>query len=167
MIISISPYTFLVSLFIKILGGKPIVYLRSDGYGEYKAILGRIGPIIYHFMFSITGAISNLISCRSHILRGKKGKIISPSQLDSVWLRQPKNLDIKNFKFHAMRLGIEPVLCFFLLIVVGFSRMSYDVHRFSIRCAKLLENPEDQGFTFFAFLPPYFGVSGSLVYLNR
>ena len=45
--------------------------------------------------------------------------------------------------------------------------MSDDVRRFSIRCAKFLENPEDQGFTFFAFLPPYFGVSGSLMYLHR
>ena len=74
LIISISPYTFIISLFIKILGKKPIVYLRSDGYGEYKAILGKIGPLIYHFMFSITGAISNLISCRDYILRGKKEK---------------------------------------------------------------------------------------------
>ena len=57
LIISISPYTFLVSLFIKILGKKPIVYLRSDGYGEYKAILGKAGPLIYHFMFSITSSI--------------------------------------------------------------------------------------------------------------
>ena len=39
--------------------------------------------------------------------------------------------------------------------------------QFSSSCAKLRENPEDQGFTFFAFLPPYFGVSGSLVHLNR
>ena len=98
LIISISPYTFLISLFIKILGRKPIVYLRSDGYGEYKAILGKLGPVIYHFMFSIVCSFSNLISCRDYILRGKKGKIINPSQLDSVWLRQPKNLEIRNFK---------------------------------------------------------------------
>jgi glycosyltransferase involved in cell wall biosynthesis len=98
LIISISPYTFIISLFLKLLGKKPIVYLRSDGYGEYKAILGKIGPLIYHFMFSITGAISNLISCRQYILRGKKGKILNPSQLDSTWLRKPKNLEIKNFK---------------------------------------------------------------------
>ena len=96
LIISISPYTFIISLFIKLLGRKPILYLRSDGFGEYKAILGKIGPIIYHVMFSITGAISNIISCRDYILRGKKGKIISPSQLDSTWLKKPKNLDIKN-----------------------------------------------------------------------
>ena len=42
LIISISPYTFIISLFIKLLGKKPIVYLRSDGYGEYKAMFGTI-----------------------------------------------------------------------------------------------------------------------------
>ena len=108
LIISISPYTFLISIFLKILGQKPIVYLRSDGYGEYKAILGRIGPLIYHFMFSITGAISNFISCRDYILRGKKGKLINPSQLDSVWLRQPKNIEIRNFKLlYVGRVRVE------------------------------------------------------------
>ena len=108
LIISISPYTFLVSLFLKILGGKPIVYLRSDGFGEYKAILGKMGLLIYHFMFNITGTISNLISCRDYILRGKKGKLVSPSQLDSVWLRQPKNAEVKNFKLlYVGRVRVE------------------------------------------------------------
>ena len=108
LIISISPYTFLISIFLKILGRKPMVYLRSDGYGEYKAILGKIGLLFYHFMFSITGVISNLISCRDYILRGKKGKIISPSQLDSVWLRQPKNTEVKNFKLlYVGRIRVE------------------------------------------------------------
>ena len=108
LIISISPYTFLISLFIKILGQKPIVYLRSDGYGEYKAILGKIGVLIYHLMFTATTVISNLISCREYILKGKKGKIINPSQLDSVWLRQPKNTEVKNFKLlYVGRLRVE------------------------------------------------------------
>ena len=75
LIISITPYTFFICLFIKILGRKPIVYLRSDGYGEYNAIFGKIGPLIYHFMFSVVGTISNLISCRDYILRGKKEKL--------------------------------------------------------------------------------------------
>jgi len=108
LIISISPYTFLISVFIKILGQKPIVYLRSDGYGEYKAILGKIGVLIYHLMFTVTAAVSNLISCREYILKDKKGKIINPSQLDSVWLRQPKNTEVKNFKLlYVGRLKVE------------------------------------------------------------
>ena len=36
--------------------------------------------------------------------------------------------------------------------------------KISFRCAKLRDNPENQGFTFFAFLPPYLGVSDSLAY---
>ena len=108
LIISITPYTFLIALILRLYGKKPVVYLRSDGYGEYKAILGKIGPLIYHFMFIITVALSNLISCREYILRGKKGKVISPSQLDSTWLRQPKNIEVKKFKLlYVGRFKIE------------------------------------------------------------
>ena len=108
LIISISPYTFIISLFLKILGKKPIVYLRSDGHEEYKVIFGKIGPYIYHFIFSIIGTFSNFISCRDYILRGKKGKTIYPSQLDSVWLRQPKKNEIKNFKLlYVGRIEVE------------------------------------------------------------
>ena len=39
--------------------------------------------------------------------------------------------------------------------------------QFSFRCAKLRESPENQGFTFFAVLHSYFGVSGSLTYSKR
>ncbi len=34
LIISISPYTFIISIFLRMFGRKPIVYLRSDGYGR-------------------------------------------------------------------------------------------------------------------------------------
>ena len=108
LIFSISPYTFIISVFLRFFGKRPIVYLRSDGFGEYKAIFGKIGPLIYYFMFTITCSISNLISCRDYILRGKKGKIIKPSQLDSSWLRQPKNIEVKSFKLlYVGRLKIE------------------------------------------------------------
>ena len=53
-------------------GNKTFVYLRSDGYGEYKSILGFIGPIIYHFMFSIVTRIFPILSCGTRILKGKK-----------------------------------------------------------------------------------------------
>ena len=40
-------------------------------------------------------------------------------------------------------------------------------YRFFIRALKLGANHEKQVFTFFAFLPPYMGVSGSLVPRKR
>ena len=108
LIISISPYTFLICLFLRLFGKTPTVYLRSDGYGEYNAILGSFGKLIYHLMFSCTSLISNLISCRNYILKGKKGKVIYPSQLDSVWFKKPKIQEIKNFKLlYVGRIRVE------------------------------------------------------------
>ena len=98
LIISISPYTFLASLFLRLFKKKPLVYLRSDGYGEYKAILGFLGPIIYHFMFTITSMITHLISCRKYILQNKKGNLVSPSQLDESWLNNTINVNYERVK---------------------------------------------------------------------
>ena len=108
LIISISPYTFLICLFLRLFGKTPIVYLRSDGYGEYNAILGSFGKLIYHLMFSLTSLVSNLISCRNYILKGKKGKVIYPSQLDSVWFKKTKIQEVKNFQLlYVGRIRVE------------------------------------------------------------
>ncbi len=128
LIISVSPYTFIISIFLRFLGKKPIVYLRSDGYREYKAILGGIGPFIYHLMFSITCSISNLISCREYILRGKKGKIIKPSQLDSSWIKKPKSIEVKNFKLlYVGRLKIEKGIFFLLDLIKNKKKITLTV----------------------------------------
>ena len=59
-------------------------------------------------MFVITSLISNLISCRNYILKGRKGKVIYPSQLDSIWFKKPKVQDIKNFKLlYVGRIRVE------------------------------------------------------------
>lgn len=85
LLISLSPYTFIACIFLRLSGQKPYLYLRSDGYDEYKIILGTFGKFIYHLMFFLNSKISILISCRKYILRGKKGYIVSPSQLDQSW----------------------------------------------------------------------------------
>jgi glycosyltransferase involved in cell wall biosynthesis len=98
LIVSISPYTFVASLFLRLFKKKPLVYLRSNGYEEYKVILGFLGPIIYHFMFAITSMISHLISCRKYILQNKKGDLVSPSQLDESWLNNIVNANYEKIK---------------------------------------------------------------------
>ena len=98
LVISITPYTFLISILLRILRKKPIVYLRSDGYGEYKAILGFFGPIIYHLMFNVVSNISTLVSCRKYILKGKSGEIVSPSQLSPNWLINVKEPNLVKIK---------------------------------------------------------------------
>jgi len=107
-IISISPYTFFSSIFLKIFFKKHFIYLRSDGYEEYKAILGFFGKFIYHIMFNISTLNAHLISCRKHILKNKVGDIVHPSQLNTKWLTSSKNLDFSKIKLlYVGRIRVE------------------------------------------------------------
>ncbi|MDB9760762.1 glycosyltransferase [Pelagibacteraceae bacterium] len=98
LIISISPFTFIACVLIKLFKKKPVIYLRSDGYGEYNAIFGFFGKIIYHLMFSTASKISSLISCRKYILKNKVGYIVAPSQITDQWLKDHKEAEIQNIK---------------------------------------------------------------------
>ena len=108
LIISISPYTFLACIVLSIFKVKPYVYLRSDGYKEYKSILGFYGPFLYHVMFSLVAKFSFLISCREHILKKKEGIVVSPSQLNDNWFSNQKKLAFDKIKLlYVGRIRIE------------------------------------------------------------
>ncbi len=98
LIVSISPFTTMACVILSFFKKKPIVYLRSDGYGEYKSIFGFLGPLIYHFMFITVSKISHLISCREYILKGKKGHVVSPSQLTDKWFSNIKENQLEKIK---------------------------------------------------------------------
>ena len=95
LILSISPYTFFAILLFAFSSHKPFIYLRSDGFQEYKSILGFYGPFIYGLMFKIAHKIGSFISCRHYILRNNKGMIVSPSELTKNWIvnNNKANLD--------------------------------------------------------------------------
>ena len=88
LVFSITPYTFLATLFLSIFRRKVFVYLRSDGFDEYQAKFGFIGKIIYGIMFNISKTLTDTISCSKKILRGNDGKIVSPSQLNQEWFSE-------------------------------------------------------------------------------
>ena len=98
LIVSLSPFTFLALILLKIFNKKVFIYFRSDGFLEYKKIIGILGPIIYGFMFYISTKLSLLISCRKNILRGKKGYVILPSQLDASWHQNHKVPSLSKIK---------------------------------------------------------------------
>ena len=91
LIISITPYTFFSYLLLFFFRKKIFVYLRSNGYEEYKAILGFIGPAIYHLMFKIVTFKSNIITCKKKLFTKRKSYIVFPSELNSLWLEDIKN----------------------------------------------------------------------------
>ena len=86
LIVAINPYTFFSYLFLFFFRKKIFVYLRSDGHEEYKAILGFIGPTIYHVMFKIVTFKSIIITCQERLFTKRKSNIVFPSGLNSFWL---------------------------------------------------------------------------------
>ncbi len=108
LIISLSPYTFLICLLLFLLRKKVFVYLRSNGYEEYRCYSKYFGPIIYYCMFNLASRGSKLIACRSHLLNGKKGEVVSPSQLNEKWFDHRKPPNLKTIKFlYVGRIRIE------------------------------------------------------------
>ena len=108
LIISLSPYTFLASILLKLFLKRHFIYLRSDGYEEYKSILGNLGKLIYHLMFSISVFRANLIACREHLLRKNKGNIVNPSQLNDNWFKDQKEINQQTIKLlYVGRIRVE------------------------------------------------------------
>ena len=92
LLISITPYTFFSYIFLLLFRKKIFIYLRSDGYEEYKSILGFLGPIIYHFMFSVVTSKSKIISCQERLVKKKLDySLVFPSELNSLWFKENKN----------------------------------------------------------------------------
>ena len=90
LIISITPYTFFSYILLFLFRKKVFIYLRSNGYEEYKAILGFFGPAIYHIMFRIVTFKSNIISCQKRLFTKRKSEIVFPSELNSLWFKDTK-----------------------------------------------------------------------------
>ena len=108
LLISITPYTFLTYLLLFVFRKKSFVYLRSNGHEEYKYKYGFIGQIIYHIMFTIISQKASLVACRLHLLRGKLGKIVSPSQLSEKWFESYKNPNLTKISLlYVGRIRIE------------------------------------------------------------
>ncbi len=93
LLISITPYTFFSYLLLFIFRKKTFIYLRSNGYEEYKAIFGFIGPLIYHFMYVTVTFKSNIITCNKRLVK-KKSDLVSPSQLNKQWFEKTKKTSL-------------------------------------------------------------------------
>ena len=106
LMVSISPYNFFVLLrliFLSNISVKGCVYLRSDGFLEYKYRYGIFGYYIYYFMFKWISKKLKIISCSNNFTHVKVKNILHPSELNSTWLKKTK---IKNkFKTDFLYVG--------------------------------------------------------------
>ena len=85
LLVAISPYTFLASLLLFLFKKNYFIYLRSNGYEEYKAILGFLGPPIYHIMYVFVTFRSKIITCQKRLVKKKNYNLVFPSELDDQW----------------------------------------------------------------------------------
>jgi len=90
--ISISPYNFIIFLllFLKDINFRGFVYLRSDGFMEYKIKYGLIGYYIYFFMFYFIKKKLKIISCSKNFTKVDTKKIVHPSELNHNWVIKRK-----------------------------------------------------------------------------
>ena len=124
LIISITPHTFFAAIILYLFRRKFFVYLRSNGYEEWRCILGFFGTFLYHIMFSTVSKMANLISCRPHLLNGRSGKIVSPSQLSEKWFLSHKKAELNKVKLlYVGRIRIEKGVFSLLKI---FNNLSID-----------------------------------------
>ena len=108
LLISITPYTFFACLLLSIFKKKFFVYVRSCGYEEYKYIIGFLGPLLYHAMFTIVSWKANLISCGSRLLNEKSGKIVIPSQLTNKWFHSHQKPNLNKIELlYVGRIKVE------------------------------------------------------------
>ena len=124
LLISITPYTFFSYLLLFIFRKKIFVYLRSNGYEEYKAILGFTGPLIFHVMYTLVTFKSNIIICQKRLVKNKNYDLVFPSELDINWLKNTtKPLLDKARLLYVGRIKVEKGV--FSLFKI-FDKMSID-----------------------------------------
>ena len=93
--VSISPFTFLAAITLRLCKKVPIVYLRSDGHEEYKVKYSYFGFFIYYLMFFLISKISKLIACRDTLLKKNNGDIVFPSQLNDTWFDKIRSINFE------------------------------------------------------------------------
>ncbi len=105
LMISISPFNFFSLLKMIFLRKriKGYVYLRSDGFLEYKFRYGKLGYFIYFLMFNIIKKKLKILSCSNNFTKVKVKKILHPSELDWRWFKKRKI--IKKFKTDFLYIG--------------------------------------------------------------
>ena len=108
LLISITPHTFFAYLLLFIFKKKIFVYLRSNGYEEYKVILGLVGSLIFHIMYTFVTFKSNVITCQKRLVKKKNYNLVFPSEIDINWLKNTtKSLLDKPRLLYAGRIKVE------------------------------------------------------------
>ena len=90
LIITITPYSFVSFLFLRIFKKNIFVYLMSSGHDEWRYILGPWSVWIYDLMFRIVTKNSKVIVCHKRLYDEKKSFLVKPARLTQIWSENKK-----------------------------------------------------------------------------
>ena len=71
LLISVTPFTFLAFLILFLFRRKAFIYLFSNGYEEYKHILGSNFVWVYNIMFKMMTSRNEVIVCHDRLYNKK------------------------------------------------------------------------------------------------
>tara|TARA_Y100000590_G_scaffold245795_1_gene276164 strand:- start:103 stop:1116 length:1014 start_codon:yes stop_codon:yes gene_type:complete len=122
LLISINPYTFFSSIILLLFKKNIFIYLRSNGYEEYKAKYGLLGKLIYHIMFILITPKANLIVCKKELTNKKNYNLVFPSQLEEQWFKNLKNPTLDKIRLlYVGRMRVEKGVFNFLKMFNKFN----------------------------------------------
>ena len=93
LIVSLTPFNFFASLTLILMGIKKknfYLFLRSDGFEEYRIKYGKLGVFTYWIMLNIIKNKLNILSCSRSLTGNFKFRLIFPSEIDEKWLKKRK-----------------------------------------------------------------------------
>jgi glycosyltransferase involved in cell wall biosynthesis len=129
LIVGITPYSFFSFLILFLFKKKIYTYLRSDGYKEYRHILGYWSIWIYHIMFKTVTSGSTVIVLNSILYNKKNCHLINSSRLDDLWFKENKKAPLDKVKLlYVGRINPEKGIFDFIKI---FEQLKLDI-QFSI-----------------------------------
>ena len=102
LMISITPFNVLKLIHINFILKTKIrgyVYLRSDGFKEYRIKYKLLGYFFYGLMFAFFKKFTKIISCSKNLSHVKKFTYVDPSKIDKNWLVKRVKPKLNNIKF--------------------------------------------------------------------
>tara|TARA_Y100000590_G_scaffold142531_1_gene163609 strand:+ start:26366 stop:27394 length:1029 start_codon:yes stop_codon:yes gene_type:complete len=124
LLISVTPFTFLAFLILFLFRRKAFIYLFSNGYEEYKHILGSNFVWVYNIMFKMMTSRNEVIVCHDRLYNKKKSHLVYISRLDEEWLNNQRKVLLDKVRFlYVGRMSAEKGIFEFLKM---FDQLKFD-----------------------------------------
>ena len=142
--VSLTPFNLIVFLFLKFFLKKKnlYLYLRSNGFVEYKIILGSLGKFFYYLMLKIViNHVKLIVSSADLQIKKKKFNLVQPSELDSEWLnnRYKKDPDNKIKLLYLGRYKKEKGIIDFIKLI-NLAKFNFELRIYGINLVKNFKN---------------------------